>query len=1094
MQVTETRAVVRGLRVFEVQRTCVYDGPGLRTTIFFQGCSLRCLWCQNPEGQNLASGSEHLANPGDLMEVILRDKKFFESTGGGVTLSGGEPLLQDPEALVQFLEMLKAEGIHVTAETALNVPWENVERVLSLVDLFLVDLKVVGDDALHFELTKRHDDIIRANVGKLLASGANVKFRMVVVPGYNDGKTNIRATADFLKASGHVSIELLKYHNLYEEKAQRLGLEVPTLGITPEQGQEAVLRGVELFRSFGIEAEYVDRDAPRREAAFTERVKKIQGAIRKSQRAICIESLKLKTKYYKKNGFKRPTPIHRAGCLSYMLRNKTIRVYPGELLVGNYTSKRVAGQIWIEYMGIVGAKMVSKFGKLKPVSFEISLDEGFAFLKAIPFWLKRGLLGRVYTRIPDIIRGFARTSELVTGFNNNFAAIAHFIVNFERFLSLGTTGLKAEVETTRREHPENNQDFYEGVLVAIDALEHFGARYAEHLAELAAAEGDHARRVELETMAEVCRRVPKFPARTFHEALQSMLFLHLALCTESYENAISFGRLDQILYPYFKRDLEEGRITREGAKELLALFILKMDEVILANDGDTFMELFRLFETMSTDQAVTFGGVDRDGKDATNDLTYMLIDICELQPYCADMGARIHENSPDEYLERLAEVYINGTPIPQLFSDDIYIKAILKHYPTTLEDARNYSIVGCVEPNASDDHFGNTDCANVNLAIPLLQALKGHDHDLWNYGTGEALLKLSTDFVKFTFKGKGRVSRFVRRACDYLVKRHDVKKGMYVYDPPTSMEELLERFQTRLNALTGAILADHQAIERQLRTHFTTPLASSLSRGCLERGKDLYEGGAKFNSSGIQAVAVTDVADSLHAIEEVVFRKKLYTMREVIDAIESNFRGEFNRQVRAALLAVPKFGDDSSPEASEWVSRVMGMYNAALESVPNCPRNGRYSAGYYALNVATVYGTHTPALPSGRLAGVPLANSIAPHYGMEESNLFSALNSLARVDFVEHAENGTTATLTIDSSLFQGREGARKLAGIFKTYLTNGGMQLQPNVVNRQVLLDAYAHPEKYPNLMVRIAGYCAYFNELSDEMKRTVINRTCYA
>ena len=191
-----------------------------------------------------------------------------------------------------------------------------------------------------------------------------------------------------------------------------------------------------------------------------------------------------------------------------------------------------------------------------------------------------------------------------------------------------------------------------------------------------------------------------------------------------------------------RRTWTAGNITHEKAKELLALFILKMDEAILVNDGDTYLRIGRLFETMSTDQTVTAGGLGRDGKDATNDLTYMLLDICELQPYAVNMTARIHENSPREYLDRLAEVYINGAPMPALYNDELYIDTLQKHYPTTLQDARNYSIVGCVEPNASDDHFGNTDCANMNVILPLLQALKGEEHDLWNFGFRDQLDKM----------------------------------------------------------------------------------------------------------------------------------------------------------------------------------------------------------------------------------------------------------------------------------------------------------------------------------------------------------------
>ncbi len=1091
--------MIQSLKPFKIQRTCVYDGPGIRTTIFFQGCGLRCVWCQNPEMQSFQGdvAPDCSYSIDDIVEVVLRDKEYYFSSNGGVTLSGGEPLLQDPDSLIDLLKLLKRENIEVAAETSLHVPWQNIVRIAPYIDLFLVDLKIVGDDDLHKKYTKQDSTLIHSNLKKLLELNASIEFRMVMVPGFNDSERHIQAASDFLRSIKYDSIELLKYNNMYEDKARRLGLDVVPLNITPEESLESVENGVRLFRHYGIKAEYAEMNSSRHRAVFTPRVLEIQRAIRESKRAICLEACTLKTKYYKKHGFKKkPTPIHRAECLSYVLQNKKIIVYPRELLVGNFTSKRVAGHYWAEYMGAIGIKMLHKIKRLKPVPFDISRrKDTLPFLRAISFWAKRSVLGRVAPKLSDIILLFARNSEMNAGFNNNFAAICHFIVNFERLLKLGTSGLIEEIKTLQKEKPENNQDFYKGAILALEGLEAFAQRYADHLSNLSKNEKETERRKELEEMAEVCHRVPKYPARTFHEALQSMLFLHIALCLEQFENAISFGRLDQVLYPYYKRDKEAGIITYEKAKELLCLFILKMDEAIYVNDGETFLELFRLFETLSTDQAWTFGGVDRDGRDATNDITYMLLDICELQPLAADPSARIHKDSPDKYLERLAEIYINGTPLPQLFSDEIYIEALLRHYPTTLENARNYSIVGCVEPVASDDHFGNTDCANVNLALPLLQAIKGQEHDLWNYdGTRERLLILTTNFLKYTFRGKSKFSRGITRICNRLIEKHNVKKGLYIYNPPSSMDELLERYQTRLNALTKSILTDHQKIERELRKNFTTPLASSLFKGCLERGKDVYEGGTTFNSSGIQAVGVTDVADSLHALNEVVYKKRLYSINDIINAMENNFQGDYNQQVRSALLAVPKFGDDSSPEATEWVNKVLQIYNNALGSVENCPRNGRYSAGYYALNVGNVYGKNTPALPSGRLHGVPLANSIIPHYGMEQTDLLSALNSIAGANFAEHAENGTTATLTIDSALFQGPDGVKKLASIFKTFLTKGGMELQPNVINREILLDAYKHPEKHPYLIVRIAGYCSYFNELSDEMKRTIINRTCYS
>ncbi|TFG24329.1 MAG: radical SAM protein [Promethearchaeota archaeon] len=1092
MQTTES------LKTFQIQRTCVYDGPGINTTLFFKGCNLRCLWCQNPEMQSfqgvMASDCNYSID--DIMEVVSRDIDYFRSTNGGVTLSGGEPLLQDPNSLIDLLKLLKKENIKITAETSLHAPWKNISKIAPYIDLFLVDLKIVGDDKLHIKYTKQDSTLIHSNIKKLIDLNANIRFRMVMVPGFTDNESNIQRTSDFLKSINYDSIELMKYQNLYEEKAQRLGLNVVSLNITPEQSLESLKNGVKLFNSYGIKAENTDLDSSRHQTVFTQRVKEIQKDIRESRLALCIEAAKLKTKYYKKHGFKKPTPIHRAERLSYVLRNKKVIIYPRELLVGNFTSKRTAGQLWEEYAGTSAIMFLYKINRQKPVSFQISRkDRLYFYFHLYPFWSKHSLLKKIYPKLSKFIFYLGRTSEMDSGFNNNLVSIAHFIANFEPILNLGTSGLIEEIRAKQKKKPENNQDFYNGTIIALKGLESFALKYAEKLSSLSKKEKDPERRRELEEMERICRHVPMYPARTFHEALQCILFIQIALCLECFENAISYGRLDQILYTYYKKDKEAGLITYEKAKELLCLFILKMDEVFFINDGNSFLNLYKNFETLSTDQALTFGGVDKEGKDATNDITYMLIDACELQPRCIDMAARVHKNSPVQYLERIAEGYINGCPIPQLFSDEIYIETIQRHYPTTLEHARNYAIIGCVEPNASDDHFGNTDCANMNLALPFLQALRGHEHDLWNYEFRLGLLQLIKNFNKYLYSYKKNIiSRYINTVFNKIIKRRNIKKGLYIYNPPSSMDELLERFQTRLNHLANSILTDHQKIEKELCKNFTTPLASSLFDGCIESGKDVYEGGTTINSSGIQALGVTDVADSLHAINEVVFKKKLYSINDIINAIEKNFQGDYNQNIRSALLAVPKFGDDSSRAATEWVSKVMEIYNNALDSVKNCPRNGRYSAGYYALNVCTSYGKNTPALPSGRLKGVPLANSVIPHYGMEQSDLFSALNSIAGVNFTDHAENGTTVTFTIDSSLFQGKEGVKNLASIIKTFLTKGGMELQPNVINREILLDAYKNPEKHPYLLVRIAGYCAYFNELSDEMKQIIINRTCYS
>ncbi len=1093
---TEPSTSPEKIPVLKIQRTCVHDGPGIRTTIFFRGCGLRCLWCQNPEALSFASSDTPVEeySLAELFEIVSRDKDYYVHSGGGVTLSGGDPLLQDPAILIPLLKQFKKAKIQVAVETSLHVPWRNIEQFAPYIDLFLIDLKVVGDDLLHKKLTGQSTRLIQENIRKLIARKAKIRFRMVIVPGYNDSGSNIEAAAKFLKSVRHRSIELLKYHNMYEEKAKRLGLQRQVLNITNDQAVAAVKSAIAEFQRLKIDAQCYDLNAVRHKAVFTQRVYEIQNAIRESGYSLCFEVANLKADFYRKNGFHEPNPIHRSKRLAYVLENKKLIVYPHELLVGNFTSKRRGAQLWEEHSGLLFGSILHQIDRQQPVPFQCTKEDKRNFhLKIAPIWYRRGIITRVYSSIKDYRLAFARVSELTTGFNNNLSAIAHFVVNYERMLKLGTTGIIKEIEAKQKERPGYATDFYRGAVIALRALETYAERFAKHLAQLSRIEADPNRRQELEQMAAICRHVPKYPARTYHEALQSMMFLHIALCIESYENAVSPGRLDQILNPYYLRDKKAGIIDYEKAKELLALFILKMDECILVNDGSTYMRIGRLFETMSTDQTVTAGGLGKDGKDATNELTYALLDICELQPYSVNMTARIHPGSPRKYLERLAEVYINGAPMPALYNDEIYVKTLTKHYDTTVEDARNYAIIGCVEPNASDDHYGNTDCANMNLALPFLQALKGEEDDLWNFDTADQIEKILTKFVEYTTEGDNRTAKFI--GAKYAQVRKLYKKARSSKPkPPASMDELLARFQDRLNVLARSILADHQKIEEVIREHFTTPLTSSLSRGCIESGKDINHGGARFNSHGIQAVGVTDVADSLHALDEVVFKRKLFSLNDVIDAIDHDFEGERFQRIREALLAVPKFGQDDSPAAVDWVNKTLQIYVNALKQVPNVPRGGIYVAGYYALNVNDIYGKKTPSLPSGRLRGVPLANSVAPHYGMQAADLLSALNSVAGVDFVNFAPNGTTVTFTIDSALFQGPGGVRNLASIFSTFFKKGGMQFQPNVINREMLLDAYEHPEKYPYLLVRVAGYCAYFTQLSDDLKKIIINRTCYS
>ena len=256
--------------VYRIQRTCVHDGPGIRTTVFFKGCGLRCLWCQNPEA--LLGGTLHgegnFGSFDEILELVLRDREYYDKSGGGVTLSGGDPLLRNPKILIPFLKRLREEGIHIAMETALYGPTDHLVALLPHVDLFLADLKVMGDDALHRRLTGQGQELILENIDRLLSMEGRVRFRMVVAPGLNDSEKNIAAAAEFLKGHGHMALELLTYHSMYVEKAKRLGLEGNPLPITGQEAEDDVRRVVALFKERGVTARPHFFEAPRKKAKF----------------------------------------------------------------------------------------------------------------------------------------------------------------------------------------------------------------------------------------------------------------------------------------------------------------------------------------------------------------------------------------------------------------------------------------------------------------------------------------------------------------------------------------------------------------------------------------------------------------------------------------------------------------------------------------------------------------------------------------------------------------------------------------------------------------------------------------------------------
>lgn len=433
--------------------------------------------------------------------------------------------------------------------------------------------------------------------------------------------------------------------------------------------------------------------------------------------------------------------------------------------------------------------------------------------------------------------------------------------------------------------------------------------------------------------------------------------------------------------------------------------------------------------------------MDREGKDAVNELTYQFLDVME-QAGLRDPNyqARIHHGSPESYVRRVIDVARQGRGVPSLFNDSASVRALTAQgYPE--KEVRNYAIVGCVELALLGKSFFSTDAGLFNLSLSMELALN----------------------------------------CGKRIGANTKEPSSF-----NSMEDVVEAFRQQVSYMTSRMIRELQIIERGNRDYHPTPFSSMLVNGCLEQGKDLTEGGAIYNSSGIQGVGVADVADSLSAIQHVVFLKKTYTIKQIIEALKRNFEGY--QELRESLLSAPKFGSDD-PMPDGYAQSVAEIFRDALARHRNT-RGGPYVPGFYSVTCHVAFGARTAALPSGRKAGQTFASSLGVCNGLDHLGPTAMLKSVASIDS-KLAPNGYALNLRFDPKTVESDKGIDILVGLTRGFFEAGGMEMQLNVVDPHILEDARAHPGKYPGLVVRVAGYCAYFDDLPERTKEEIIQRT---
>ncbi len=749
-----------------------------------------------------------------------------------------------------------------------------------------------------------------------------------------------------------------------------------------------------------------------------------------------------------------PIMIRRAKAFKKIVSEKSIYIKPDELIVGNLAFKPMCSMIYPEYSfeWVIDEMENKPFDQRKLEPYKIT-EETKEKLRGIKdYWKNSTLCDRSLSLFPEEVRK-ARAVNVFDVANYLTGGVGHYTCAYDKLLTRGFDSIKDEI-ICRRDNLDKSdisyadkEIFYEACIIEIEAMEIFAGRYADKLRAMAAEEKDLQRKWELEEMEKNCRKVPMRAAETLWEALQSFWFIQVALQIESNGHSISPGRFDQYMYPFYRKDIDDGTLTMRDAQELLDDLWVKFAETEKIKDEATT----KCFAGACKSQNLQSGGVTRDGRDATNELSYMILNSMgrTKQPEPA-MSVRMSVKNPDSLWEKAIEVNKLGLGMPAFYNDEVTVQMLLNR-GVKLEDARDFSIVGCVEPDVPGKTYAWHDSGFFNLAKCLELAVNdGYpmDPEYRKYGragmpTGTLRDMNSIDDVKDAYEKQ------VRYFADLICLANNIEDRVHMEMSPVM-------------------------------------LPSMLIDPCLETGIEVSHGGAEYNFTGPQGIGIANVADSMAAIDTLVFREKTVTGAELLEAMLDNWEGHEILQKRAENC--PHFGNDDD-YVDEFGHFAAYTYCRAIEGRPN-PRGGIFQPGLYPVSANVPFGETTWASADGRKAGVAIADGISPVHGRDVNGPTAALKSVAKIDHVI-ASNGTLLNQKYHPNALKGKEGDDKFMNAMKVYFDNGGFHNQINVVSADTLRDAQQHPENYKSLVVRVAGYSAFFTRLGPGLQNDIIERT---
>jgi len=797
------------------------------------------------------------------------------------------------------------------------------------------------------------------------------------------------------------------------------------------------------------------------------RIRKLREKVLKAKPELFCEHARLMTEAVEKYKSE-PIVIRRARAFENILINKKIWIEDGELIVGGVGPKPFSYQLqphiaidWIEEEIFHGNPYFPWERPSKSDRFWINEEEKKSLKELISYWKGKTYRDRVLSTLNEEARR-AQEMKVVNAERWTFTGDGHFIPDNQKVLLKGYKGIIAEVKKTLDEldlsNPEDikKRSVLQAMIISLEAAINFSQRYANLARKLALTEINPQRKKELEKIATICSWVPANPARTFYEALQAIWMTHLLILIEDEAYSISFGRLDQTLYPYYKKELSEGRLTKDEALELIECFNIKINSERLLRSWKNAEYSPGAGHTAH----ITLGGQDNLGRDLTNDLSYLFLEAeaAVRLPYTY-LGIRYHDGMPDKFLLAAIDVMCLGGGKPAIFSDEAIIPALINR-GISYNDAVNYAIVGCNEP-AIEGKQGYHNTAIFYLS--LLKVLEITLNEGRDPKTGYQLLP-GDDFS--IFKSYDELVEGFKKQLSYYIKLGVIQE----YINSLSMAELVPK-----------------------------PFSSSLVSDCIKRGKTLREGGAIYDLRGTCDIGYANVADSLAAIKKLIFEDKAITGAQLKHALETNFEDNTTtptgEEIRKMCLSAPKFGNDDdyvdsiACEVAEFVISEVTKYKTIGNG--RGPIVSTLHNGTSTVSSNVYYGKFIGATPDGRKAGEPTSDGISPYMGRDVNGPTSTLKSVAKLPNILFSA-GHILNQKFSATALNSKESRKKLASLIRTYAGDlKGMQVQINIVDAATLRDAKEHPEKYPNLLIRVAGYTAFFTQLTPELQEALIART---